>query len=970
MNGTQTKAVIKYAVMPGIVPRLRALFASGFGLIAFMMARIYFMVRLLPPDHPYLNPVNIRKYGIRHVIAAAANHLVFKRQNIDQIVVFILILTGVVLLLLQLGVLVASLLFGSAMAGVTMPAGPSMFVTLNPDFDIAFMLLDQVFGVGNGADNFFNSCVSSAVLCPNEVTNPPFPWPFHLALQQMFRFYSTGILLIGAFIVLYFVVVVVIESATTGNPFGQRFKNLWVPVRIVVAIGLLIPLSYGYNSGQYIVFAAAKYGSSFATYAWLRYNNTMTAEMGAGANPTGERMTLVAMPRPPDASILAQTMSIIHTCAFAYYFEDPTIYKRASGSPASAATNPSTLPDPAGQIAQYQTRNKIKPYLVKSVQTWMTNTQERLPLGAGTTYQTALDFYQRGDIVIRFGRFDNTGKLYQEETGKVEPTCGDVRVAVGDPRDPAGASGYLGAVEVQKFMFELIRNLWFDVGQNEDYIDFAGRSYLKASNTNYQHITPCDMGCIAPNPNLPSCTGTGLNRDCVKDNVTSKWKQNATNNLKTLIDAELVRIWQEYNTRGLEIEMSAGILERGWGGAGMWFNTIAQVNGAFSSSIFEYPTLDKYPMIMEKVRSLKKKNDEDIDGVNQFQPNVSVDNTMGIEVTDPNAKAIALGLYKVHEYWNKDAANSSDTEKVVTTGALETAMNAVFGTNGLFSMKENTHIHPLAQLVALGKGLVDSSIRNVAGATFGAAMGGMIGGLSMQAGSFVNAASGFMVSTAFLGLTAGVVLFYILPFLPFVYFYFAVASWLKTIFEAMVGVPLWALAHLRIDGDGLPGDAAANGYFLVLEIFLRPVLSIVGLLAALIIFSAQVRVLHFIWMLVTENLGGYNGDPTIGLGGNFNLKRSIVDEFFFTVLYAVIVYMMATASFKLIDRIPDEILRWMSQGVSSFSDINQDPIQLQRYAAMGGITAGQTAVGGIRDAAAGLGGAVGKAVGGGGKVVP
>ena len=118
----------------------------------------------------------------------------------------------------------------------------------------------------------------------------------------------------------------------------------------------------------------------------------------------------------------------------------------------------------------------------------------------------------------------------------------------------------------------------------------------------------------------------------------------------------------------------------------------------------------------------------------------------------------------------------------------------------------------------------------------------------------VTPSADFILSTAFVGLTAGLVLYYIVPFLPFIYFFFAVATWVKSIFEAMVGVPLWALAHLRIDGEGLPGNSAANGYFLILEIFLRPILTIFGLIAATLIFTAQVRVLHFLWQIVTENL--------------------------------------------------------------------------------------------------------------------
>lgn len=142
----------------------------------------------------------------------------------------------------------------------------------------------------------------------------------------------------------------------------------------------------------------------------------------------------------------------------------------------------------------------------------------------------------------------------------------------------------------------------------------------------------------------------------------------------------------------------------------------------------------------------------------------------------------------------------------------------------------------------------------------------------------------------------------------------------------MVGVPLWALAHLRLDGEGLPGDSASNGYFLLLEIGIRPILTVFGLVAALLIFTAQVRVLHFIWDLVVENSAGYSDTNIIPLDASYHddmvsttprdaYKRGIVDQFFFTIIYTIIVYMLATASFKLIDSIPDNILRWGYRGL-------------------------------------------------------
>ena len=190
--------------------------------------------------------------------------------------------------------------------------------------------------------------------------------------------------------------------------------------------------------------------------------------------------------------------------------------------------------------------------------------------------------------------------------------------------------------------------------------------------------------------------------------------------------------------------------------------------------------------------------------------------------------------------------------------------------------------------------------------------------------------------------------------MPFLYFFFAVGGWIKGLFEAMVGVPLWALAHLRIDGEGLPGDAAISGYFLIFEIFLRPILIIFGLLASVVIFAAMVKVLNEIFYLVVANLAGHDensktlcgyiggntgggtggaggaggGTSTPGPGGNaVAFFRGPIDELFFTILYAIIVYMIGMSCFKLIDLVPNNLLRYMNVSVSTFNDQQSDPAE-------------------------------------------
>ncbi|HBR69862.1 MAG TPA: hypothetical protein DEA55_10860 [Rhodospirillaceae bacterium] len=927
-------------VMPGILPRAKALFASGFGYLAFLMANVYNMVRLLPPTHPYLNPANIGKFGIRHVIAEAANNLVVDKKNIDQLLIFSALLISIVLLLVQIILLVWSVVFQPAMAY-------SMFTITTPFNDLAYMLLDSVFGV----PNMFNSCVAMAGLCPNALApSPAFPTPFHTALHSLFQYYSIGMLLIGVLIFLYFAVVVVVETAVSGAPFGQRFASVWAPIRLVVAIGLLIPFNYGLNSAQYIVLYAAKFGSNLASNAWIDFNSGVAAKSAASGggfdnanNPLGEHDSLVALPKQQDASVPVQFMSLVHTCAYIQNLRKPPTPPFVGSPPTNYVTDTSA---------------PIRPYLVKHNYAFLSDTRPYMEVLPATTHVEALDFYDNGDIIIRFGIYDPV--LYKNEMGNVYPTCGDIRIKVTDVSEK-GQGGTVGGPDyILERYFSLVKQMWFNDTRLRDFgVRIAGLNMQSAA----QYA--CTVGC-GPADRLPSCTVVAplINAPCGFQMPAADWKQDVTNGYQTLFNNFTNIAWYNYAISGANFAIQAQIIERGWAGAGMWYNRIAQVNGAFITAVMNTPTIDAYPKVMEDIRTENRKSNSKVSLENQFRPNLSGEKPTQISGGE-EALQLGTALNAAYEYWNKGGANMADPEKIIKGNIFTDAINMMFGTGGLFAMRnENLHTHPLAQLVGLGKGLVESTIRNMTIASVSAFLGGM--GAAMDPHSALGALGEGMgklfASWAFIGLTAGAVLYYVLPFLPFVYFYFAVGSWLKTIFEAMVGVPLWALAHLRIDGHGLPGDSAMNGYFLIFDIFVRPILTVFGLIASITIFTAQVRALNIIWDMVTNNIAGFNDTPNFyTVIGPIEFKRAEVDQFFFTIIYAMVVYMLATASFKLIDKIPDGVLRWMGSGVSTFSDINQDPTEsLTKYAALGGVSVSQQISGTAVQTAGQLGRMVGK----------
>ncbi len=998
MQNIKAKEVIQYATMPRIIPRLKNLLASGFGYVSFLMAQVYSIVRLIPRNHPYLQPENIGRYGVRHVVAEASRNLTFSLKNIDQIIIFFALLAGLIILVVQFVLLAYAIFVSPSMAA-------SWFDTQNPQFDIAFNLLDQIFGIPG-----IYCSTSAPGSCTDYATLYPLPLPYHMALQGLFQFYSTGLLLIAVLIFLYFMVVIIVETATTGTPFGQRFQNVWVPVRLVVAIGMLMPVQYGINSGQYIVLYTAKYGSGLATNGWREYNeaitaSTMFASAPGGGRPLGERYSYLVIPEAPDFTPLLEAMSLVHACAYAYH--------RLNGSePGGARPNVTrgtgNYPEIAANYAQEnpadQWEFQIQPFMVKnktaglvdgllgsspiygdsSERIWIQNRGSN-PYFSGAA-GNALGFYYASDIIIRFGEFRVIGAsasapVYNKDVGHVKPLCGDIRIPVSDLTDPGGgAAGRGGADQMQQFYYDQVLSLWFD---NEE-LRQVGRTLVEMGIQNNQakRSAVCNNNETS-GPSLAAISGTITGflanaTECMNKGPASDWRDYFIGEHTADLKESIVRSWENYVVNSTYADFDATIQDRGWGGAGIWYNKIAEINGGWMDGVRGVPYMDKYPLIMEQVRDYNQKNNANTKPLDMFTPSVraegekSAPKEIKTDLKPENLSQIAIPLNGVFKYWNpkNDAKDGSDPDKSPPANVLMSALNLLLGTTGLANMRgANQYLHPMAQLVAVGKGLVNSAVFNMAGASVSAFLGGAVHAMSPTSAiaGLSEAASQVFYATAFLGLTAGFVLFYVLPFLPFLYFYFAVASWVKAIFEAMLGAPLWALAHLRIDGDGLPGDAAANGYFLLLEIFVRPILTVFGLLAAIIIFSVQVRILNLVWDLVITNAAGFTKvDDILGTpaaAGYIAQQRDKLDQFFFTLIYTIVCYMLGLASFKLIDKIPDNILRWAGAGVSSYGDIDQDQVEsLSRYAATGGMTIGSQASQAITGASKGLGGVLGNEV--------
>ena len=240
MNLTAKRA-LKYAFLPQVAPRMHGLFGSGFVFIAFLIAQIFASLNLLPKNHPYLNAANTGRFNIRHTVYEAWRHLRFDLKHIDQVLMFFVVLAGLGILVLQVAMLFVGIFTMSSAMALDLGADfENMFITANPTNDIAFILLDRVFGI----EGLYNSCVATGVPCfedtpynrQNLVVDPVFPTPFHLGFHQMLAAYSYGMIVVAGVIIMYFVITVIGETAQSGTPFGHRFNHVCAPLLLVVAL--------------------------------------------------------------------------------------------------------------------------------------------------------------------------------------------------------------------------------------------------------------------------------------------------------------------------------------------------------------------------------------------------------------------------------------------------------------------------------------------------------------------------------------------------------------------------------------------------------------------------------------------------------------------------------------------------------------------------------------------------------------
>ena len=237
-------------------------------------------------------------------------------------------------------------------------------------------------------------------------------------------------------------------------------------------------------------------------------------------------------------------------------------------------------------------------------------------------------------------------------------------------------------------------------------------------------------------------------------------------------------------------------------------------------------------------------------------------------------------------------------------------------------------VDPMASLAEFGNAQLAWGLALIAGGKAAEFASGLVALLPVAGiaetlgGAAVVIGGALMVSGAFLA--------FILPLLPFLLWTAAVTGYFLLVAEAVIATNLWAVAHLRLDGEGLAGNAAQQGYYLVLALTLTPVLMVFGFLLGMGIFK------------VTSTLIGIGIDVALrGLAHDQSWAVWLVGMAVVAIILVIVYVVLAERSFSLVAELPGKVLRW----VGADANVTSREDERIRATALAGAAAIGTAAG-------------------------
>ena len=671
-----------------------------------------------------------------------------------------------------------------------------------------------------------------------------------------FAYFNSAVLFFGTVILAFVTVFGIMNTANDGQALGRRWSTVYTPLRIAASAASLIPTTSGYSIIQLLVLQIVVWGVGIAdtTYREIAVASLTKTLPNAFVKHEGDTSTVNKM-----AADLLQS----RICA---------------------ATLNSTL----GRFTNGATN--IRPVTTTS------STNVSATTGLSSVMTVSHDFKDTA----------------QQPTANGEPICGQLIYEYRVPQTSAAPSN---VNDPQAF----IRNNGIESKQFTEMI--ANTMVMNISAAAFRAMD--DKLLELSNQILSSQTsGVPPNNKLFQEAVYA-YINVMSNGYETNIDS--------LNSSSPYIkEFLRQTTDKGWVFFGMWHRRLSQIQDALKDAYKVYPkTVPPNPdLIAQAVPSL----DQGV--LNDFVTATTLANTAikngpaEWEAANPGAEKPGIpaleysggGISDVSAWVKKWVSLSGQKFVANVVSQLEGGTNQGWKDPVLQVKNLGDTTMLMAEAMIAGKaiavGLVSTAdtTAQAVGNTAPGRIANAFLGTSKTAKNIANTVITILneiwavVAPSVWGLLyVGYFMSIFIPMVPYMIFTLSVVGWLIAVIESVIAAPLWAVMHMTPESNDSFIGSQTQGYLLLLSVFFRPLLTVVGLLLSMIVLRPIVDYMN---MGFVGAMGTIQSDSMTGLGSIFG----------YMLVYAFITWSVFMLVFSLPQDASDRVLKWISAGIGGLGE--------------------------------------------------
>jgi hypothetical protein len=857
-----------------------------FGIFPRLLANIFAMQGMFPRQHPALRDESIR-LSLSDVLSVAYASLDWSRAGLPRVVFFFAVVFSIGFSVIALALAIMGIFSAPAHAA-------GIFTSPSPKTDLANMWLDHIFNGGTFSVTVPNAAGDLTSTTTTNINN---------TIPNLFRrlagMYSNAMLVLAVIILLYHLINMTVMTAHEGKPMGRGAHQVWAPIRLVFALGLLVPVASGFSSGQYLVMWIAKQGSGLASYVW---GNPTT---GIGTTFVSQRSVTEAKPILDGSTVLPSFIDIgsclkknqIEMSSTQEPFSDPPPFPAVVTDVGYAGTL-QALGGPGGPNAAVLAKGKtirIDDQVAGETVNTAEISQKIYPVGwdfAKNTYRVSGGNVDCGSITYPASGNDpnaESGNPDVKVANVIRKAANDATKAVAYDAIQLGSINYLAQV----------------VRQKNDDLTTPGLATFNFTDSK-KKLEETYREAYINSIRQSALTTPGLTFN--DDQGTVRFEQAPL----SAADATKLASNPHLGVQG----------DLGWISAGAFYLKMAAQNGLIAGAVTYVPSVvasgsdDSNVQVQTKQEGTKK---TDKDG---GWPGGCWNPMNWISCAGSNFMALMghVGLANDARQWIwhtqfTSAQPMSDMlnlgSKLINGAVMCIIMGAVL--NILISAGDDLVTNALAKVLPIPGGS-KNAVKAAKAATkigkFAKFFGGPLSFLVSSAVEIVadqtmNAIR--MLPTLLFSLGGllflpGILLFFILPTLPFLNFLTGIFTWFLSLMQAVIAIPIIAIAHITPNGEGLPSQSARGAYVMILQIFLRPIMMIFGLLAFIMVVNTGVSILNVLFF------GVYKFQISS------NSVNGLISGVCLFVLYAAAAYGIVNIANTAIDDFPLKAVSWIGGG--------------------------------------------------------